>query len=138
MRKAPYFAHALVTCALLSAFQAARAQGDGDNGRLRNCVAALSQNLARQVTLQDYPDGLQKSGTQGTVLVQLSVDRTGGLRESTLARTSGDPMLDQAALRAVERIFPRFSAAPRECNLGVEVLVRLPLRFGLRDVPRDR
>src|SRR6202030_3807134 len=97
----------------MSVFQTAGAQGDGDNGHLRSCVAALSQSLGRQATLQDYPNPLQENGTQGTVMVQLSVDRSGRLRESTLAQTSGSAVLDQAALRAVERIFPRSSAAPR-------------------------
>jgi TonB family protein len=92
----------------------------------------------RPLRPEDYPDALQENGTQGTVMVQLSVDRSGRMRESTLAQTSGSPMLDQAALRAVERVFPRSSAAPRECNLGTGFLVTLPLRFGLRDVPRNR
>lgn len=137
MRKTLYFVLALVVCASLTGFHTARAQGDSDS-RVRACVAALSQGLARQLTLKDYPEALQNSGTQGTVLVQLSLDRTGRFRASTLAKTSGNAMLDQAALRAVERVFLRSSVAPRECDLGTEFLVTLPLRFGLRDVPRER
>lgn len=114
------------------------AQADSDDGRLRACVTALSQTLTRQLSERDYPQDLQASQTQGTVLVQLSLDRSGRLRDGALAQTSGNAALDQAAVRAVQRVFPRSSAAPAECRLETEFLVKLPLRFELREVPHQR
>jgi protein TonB len=114
------------------------AHSNDDDQRLRACVSALSQTLARQLSERDYPQDLQESQTQGTVLVELSLDRSGRLRDGALAKTSGYAALDQAAVRALQRVFPRSSAAPAECRLEAEFLVTLPLRFELRVVQHKR
>jgi TonB family protein len=121
-----------LACLPLLAPLCASPQADTDDVRMRGCVTALSQNLERRLTEKDYPVALQNSGTQGTVLVQLTLDRSGRLRESALAQSSGAPALDQAALRAVQRVYPRAAAAPAECQLSTEVLITLPIRFELR------
>jgi TonB family protein len=122
---------ALACLPLLTPF-CAWPQADTDDARMRTCISALSHDLERRLTERDYPVDLQNSGTQGTVRVQLTLNRSGRLRESALAQSSGAPALDQAALRAVQRIYPRSSAAPAECQLGTEVLITLPIRFELR------
>lgn len=114
------------------------AQPDSEDARLHACVTTLSQTLVRQLSESDYPVELQDSETQGTVLVQLSLDRSAKVRDGAVAQTSGNVALDQAALRAVQRVFPRGSAAPADCKLDAEFLVTLPLRFEIRVVPHKR
>jgi TonB family protein len=113
-------------------------QNDGDDDRVRACVASLSQELTSRLTDRDYPEELQDSQTQGTVLVRLVLDRAGRVADVAVAETSGDAGLDQAALTAVRRIFPRSASAPSECQLGAESFLTLPLRFEIRIVPGKR
>jgi protein TonB len=63
----------------------------------------------------------------GQVTLALQVARSGQLAGLTVARSSGDPALDQAALTAVRRA-GRFPAAPdglTEASYGFS----LPIRF---------
>lgn len=125
-----------VLCGVLAASFAASAQ-DEDASHARACAAALAQDLARHLTLSDYPEYLQNNDTQGTVLVRVAVDRTGKLAGSSLAQTSGSEPLDDAALRAVDRIFPPTSPAPGACGQGAASSVTLPLRFRVEVTPYE-
>ena len=46
-------------------------------------------------------------------------------------RSSGSDVLDQAGLRAVERVFPLGAAVPAACRLGHGFSVTLPLEYRL-------
>jgi TonB family protein len=135
MHRTPYFLLALSVCVSTLVPGGALARGD-DDARMRACVAALSNALSSRLGASDYPDELQKSDTQGTALVQLTIGRAGRVREIALAQTSGSAPLDRAALKGVERVFPAGSVAPSECALEAESLVTLPIRFELRRAPR--
>jgi len=111
--------------------QAGRGESD-----VRACVTALSKALSARLGADDYPADLQKDGTQGTALVQVTISHDGRVRQTALAQTSGSAALDRAALKGVERVFPRGSATPAECRLEAESLVTLPIRFQLQTVPR--
>jgi protein TonB len=57
-----------------------------------------------------YPPQARRRGEQGTVLVEILVDRTGLVIEARLARSSGHEVLDRDALRKVREY--RFAPLP--------------------------
>lgn len=69
----------------------------------------------------DYPDGARRRGIEGLVLVRIDVDVTGTAVACTVLTSSGNVLLDDAALRAARRW--RFRSGP-----GV---VEQPFRFEL-------
>lgn len=76
-----------------------------------------------------YPDHLRDRGVSGRVLVWCTVDVRGRVVEASVARGSGHPELDRAALE-VARII-RFRPATNE-GAPAEVRVRFPLTFRTR------
>jgi periplasmic protein TonB len=131
----PRTAYLLLALAICFPSLAAAQAGKGESG-VHACVAALSKALSARLGADDYPTDLQKDGTQGTALVQLTIGHDGRVRQTALAQTSGSTALDRAAVKGVERVFPRGSATPSECQLEAESLVTLPIRFQLQTVPR--
>ena len=69
----------------------------------------------------DYPDGARRRGIEGLVLVRIDVDAAGAAAACTVVTSSGNVLLDDAALRAARRW--RFRSRP-----GV---VEQPFRFEL-------
>lgn len=136
MPRTAYLFPALAICFLSLASRPAWAQAGKGDGSVRACVIALSKALSTRFIADDYPVDLQDAGVQGTVLVQLTIGHDGRARQTALAQSSGSPALDRAALKGVERVFPRGSATPAECQLEAESLVTLPIRFQLQIVPR--
>ncbi|HTT36191.1 MAG TPA: TonB family protein [Burkholderiales bacterium] len=106
-----------------------RAQTEDD--LLRACAFELSQEIKRRFTPADFPDELRRAGVEGIVSVRLTVSRGGAFGGSSLVRSSGNAVLDIAALRLMGRLFPPSSQAPAECRLGTEFDLTLPLRFFL-------
>jgi TonB family protein len=129
MPPAPYFPLAVAILALSFSVPGALAQGNGDEAHMQACVVALSTALSNRLSAADYPKELQGNGTQGTVQVRLTIAHDGRLRETSVGQSSSNAALDRAALKAVDRVFPRGSAAPSECRLDAESLVTLPIRF---------
>lgn len=70
-----------------------------------------------------YPAGTRN---RGTVTLSIAVSSTGALSSVAVQASSGDAMLDQAALSAVRRA--RFAAAPRGLSSGVHRF-SLPITF---------
>ncbi|MBN9243903.1 MAG: TonB family protein [Mesorhizobium sp.] len=68
------------------------------------------------------------SGLSGTAAVAFTVDASGGASSIRLAKTSGKPQLDRAALAAVRRASP-FPPIPPEANRRNWSFV-VPVRFG--------
>jgi TonB family protein len=129
MPPAPHFPLAVAILALSFSVPAVLAQGNGDEAHMQACVIALSTALSNRLSAADYPKELQDNGTQGTVQVRLTIAHDGRLRETSVGQSSSNAALDRAALKAVDRVFPRGSAAPSECRLDAESLVTLPIRF---------
>lgn len=69
----------------------------------------------------EYPEGARRRGIEGLVLVRIDVDASGAATACTLLTSSGNVLLDDAALRAARRW--RFQSGP-----GV---VEQPFRFEL-------
>ncbi|UCF70269.1 MAG: energy transducer TonB [candidate division WOR-3 bacterium] len=79
----------------------------------------------------DYPDEARRQGMEGTVYVRVLVGRSGKASNAMIAKTSGNQILDSAAIRTA-RTF-RFSPA----MAGEEVLqswVMVPIEFKFREV----
>ena len=65
-----------------------------------------------------YPEEAAQTGQQGRLLVLFSIDKNGDLVRLKLIRSSGYPLLDQAALQAVKDASP-FPPLPKRFNLDV-------------------
>ena len=77
---------------------------------------------------REYPPMLRDAGVVGTVAVWVFIDESGIATDVRVKDSSGQPALDDAALR-VARVF-RFSPA-RNGDQVVPVWVSLPIRFAV-------
>jgi TonB family protein len=102
------------------------------------CVRQLADRLRSQLMQADYPDAARKADIQGTVWFALTCNSDGLFEGSWVERSSGSELLDQAAQRAVDRIFPLGASAPQQCQLGHGFSVSLPMVFRVRPAPRQR
>jgi protein TonB len=62
----------------------------------------------------DYPGMAQRNRYQGTVTVELMVDETGAVTSAKVQKSSGFPMLDEAALKVVKSRWRFPPGAPRD------------------------
>ena len=75
-----------------------------------------------------YPEMARELGRQGTVVVQITVDPDGSVRDVKLIRGSGSESLDRAAQALVRNAhLPPF---PSNMNLPRQI-VTLPIRYRL-------
>lgn len=118
--------------------QTAAGQSSGQNaGNAETQRAATLSPATRQSLLAQWGASIRNSverqkrfprGTRasGTTLVRLTVSRSGSLLSASVARSSGNPSLDQAALLAVQRA--RYRPAPRQLDVS-QFSFNLPLSF---------
>jgi TonB family protein len=109
----------------------AQAQAPRDGEPMDACVSALASLLRSRLTPADYPEAARSANAQGTVWFLVTADFQGTFEGSWIERSSGNELLDQAAVRTVERVFPLGSSAPAECRLGHGFSVTLPLEYRL-------
>ena len=102
------------------------------------CVSALASLLRSRLTPSDYPEAARGLNAQGTVWFLLTCDFQGTFEGSWVERSSGSELLDQAAARTVERVFPLGALAPAECRLGHGFSVTLPLEYRLIPAASNR
>jgi len=102
------------------------------------CVRSLADLLRSHLTQADYPEAARKAGIQGMVWFALTCNSEGLFEGSWAERSSGSELLDQAAQRAVDRIFPLGTSAPQQCQLGHGFSVSLPIVFRVLSPPRQR
>ena len=88
-----------------------------------------NQLLARLSQYKSYPPALRKKRQQGTVVLAFSIDRSGTVLASHVQKSSGYPLLDQAALDLLIKASPLparpDSTAPDHLHLV------LPVEFSL-------
>ncbi|TKS53899.1 energy transducer TonB [Luteimonas yindakuii] len=89
-------------------------------------AATASRPVAVRRQQPAYPRTSLRRGESGEVLVRAVVGIDGRPRQVDVARSSGHPALDRAAVRAVERW--RFEPA-RQAGQPVEGEVRVPVEF---------
>ncbi len=76
-----------------------------------------------------YPAYARRRGMEGVVEVEITVDETGAVTALRVARSSGHPLLDKAALRGLADV--RFAPARRN-GMAVPHTFRQPVRFVLK------
>ena len=74
-----------------------------------------------------YPNGARSRREQGMVHVNFTIDDAGNVLGVSLARSSGFPELDQAAVQAVQRASPVPAPPP-----GVNKNITAPMNFNIR------
>ena len=77
-----------------------------------------------------YPPKCRRLGIEGTVRVRVLVGEDGRVVQAIVARTSGDEMLDEAALESIEEW--RFEPARRD-GVKVRAWASVPIAFKLVD-----
>ena len=77
---------------------------------------------------QEYPALARLHGVEGRVQVRIVIRKNGELGEVSIVRSSGHPVLDEAALKTVRDVFP----LPLEKPLDAPQLVRvIPISYTL-------
>jgi len=77
-----------------------------------------------------YPEAARRAGTEGTAIVEVTVGTDGVMRACRVATSSGDSLLDEAALQAVH--VSTFAAGTID-GKPAEMKVMVPFRFKLAD-----
>ena len=66
--------------------------------------AEISRKLGSKIRESDYPEEARRQGWSGTALLNVLVGSNGKIKAVSVHRTSGFPILDQQALRMIERV----------------------------------
>jgi len=82
----------------------------------------------------EYPPAARRRGYEGTVMMEVFVDREGKVRDLRLVQSSGHAMLDRAAMGAVKGW--RFEPASQG-EEKVDMWVKVPLTFRLKNQNRN-
>ncbi len=96
------------------------------NGSKLNYLNMVRHKIERH---KKYPDAARQRNIEGQVTVEFEIGLDGTISEPLVAKSSGHPALDLAAVDAVKRASP-FSSPPREYFTDT-IYVNLPIRFEL-------
>lgn len=94
---------------------------------LPNWKSALVSQLERY---KRYPSQAQARGESGVAQLAFSVDRSGGVHNARIVRSSGSSALDSATLDLVARAQP-LPPPPPEIH-GAQIPVVVPIRYSVR------
>ena len=97
---------------------------------LRALEAEVLRKLGSKVRESDYPEEARRRGWSGTSLVAVSVGSNGKIKEVSIHRTSGFSILDEQALRMLQRV-TIWWIPQRLRNREVKVIV--PVGFYIRN-----
>lgn len=78
-----------------------------------------------------YPPLARLRGIEGRLVMRVTIDRAGGVKDASIAESSGSALLDEAAQKSVRAASPLPAMPPQLELSAVEVLV--PLRYELRN-----
>jgi protein TonB len=98
-------------------------------GRATGAVVPPGPDARYQNAAPSYPEAARMRGEQGTVALEIAVGTDGLPVNVTVARSSGSPMLDAAARRAVQEW--RFRPAMRDGE-AVPGTIRTSVHFRLQ------
>jgi TonB family protein len=101
-------------------------QYDSDALATQALEVEILRNVGKQTHEADYPEEARRWSWSGTTLVQVSMDRDGGMKEVSVQRTSGFRVLDDQAVKMVRRV--PFTRVPDRLK-GREVTVTVPIGF---------
>jgi len=77
----------------------------------------------------EYPELARKAGIEGKAIVEAIVDTDGSVMDAKIFKSSGNPMLDEAAIVAARR--SKFTPA-KQRDMFVRVRVNIPFDFKLQ------
>jgi protein TonB len=86
--------------------------------------------VARLERYKRYPSEAQARGDQGVAQLAFSVDRSGGVHNARIVRSSGSSLLDRATLDLIARAQP-LPAPPPEVR-GAQIAILVPINYNLR------
>lgn len=109
-----------------SAARATPAALPGKPDDVKRYIAALMRQLNRHKT---YPAELKKTKTEGRVVLQFSLDKSGRLTAASVKQSSGHPELDRAALEMLARANP-LPAIP-DFMARDELALAIPVEYSL-------
>jgi protein TonB len=132
--KKPRQKHASLTSAPSTAenrAERAAAPMPGASSRNPNALPNWKSELvARLERYKQYPSQAQSRGEQGVAQLAFSVDRSGGVHNARIVRSSGSILLDEATLALVERAAP-LPPPPPEIS-GAQIAIVVPIRYNMR------
>jgi|SRR5665213_683816 len=89
-----------------------------------------SELVARLERAKRYPAEAQSRGEQGVSQLAFSVDRSGGVHNARIVRSSGSSTLDSETLALVERAAPLPPPPPEVA--GGQIAISVPIRYNIR------
>jgi TonB family protein len=115
-----------------SVLQKAKPYGAGLNEEqsLHALEAEVSRKLGSNVQEGDYPEEARREGWSGTTRLDVLVGSNGKIKEVSVQQSSGFPILDEQAVRMVDRI--NLWWIPQRLR-NREVMVTVPVGFYIRD-----
>src|SRR4051794_30642577 len=102
---------------------------------LRALGSEIARKLGSNIQEGDYPEEARRQGWSGTTWVDVSVGRNGKIKDLGVQQSSGFPLLDEQAVRMVERIHLWW--IPQRLR-NREVKVAVPVGFYIRDEAERR
>jgi TonB family protein len=110
----------------------AKAERRGGGGHKAKAALAEYSQMVRALIERhkEYPFAARKFGIRGSVVVSFSLNCRGELRCLTLAKSSGNAMLDNAGMHAVREV-GSFPPPPRHVMHGELVSFRIPITFAI-------
>jgi protein TonB len=94
---------AYVQAAIKSTGRSDQEKSGGAKGSVRNYINQMNRWLAQH---QRYPLDAKKEKQEGTVRVAFTIDRKGNVLRRSIERSSGYPLLDDAALKVLDDASP--------------------------------
>jgi len=89
-----------------------------------------SQVVARLERYKRYPSEAQSRGEAGVAQLAFSIDRSGGVHNARIVRSSGSGLLDRETLALIERAQPMPPPPPEMA--GSQIAVVVPIRYNIR------
>jgi protein TonB len=110
-----------------SASPATASLGEGGQGA-KPALVSEATPLYRRNPVPEYPLAARKRGFQGTVVLEVHVDRQGRVADLRLSASSGYSVLDQAAMASVKTwLFDPGTRGGEKADMWVKVPVRFKL-----------
>lgn len=103
----------------------------GANSQNPNAVPNWKSQLMAQLERNKrYPSEAQSRGDRGIAQLAFSVDRSGGVHNARIVRSSGSNLLDQATLAMISRAAP-LPPPPPEIT-GSQIPISVPIRYNMQ------